>query len=52
LAGDITSWKKTNSLFLSSIRKQFLIWRTVPQGEKVAYAEEGEEVVEEGVITV
>jgi hypothetical protein len=50
LAGDITSWKKTNSLFLSSIRKQFLIWRTVPQGEKVAYADRGEEVVEEGVI--
>ncbi len=50
LAGDINSWKKTNSLFLSSIRKQFLIWRTVPQGEKVAYADQGEEVVEEGVI--
>ncbi len=42
LAGDISSWKKTNSLFLSSIRKQFLIWRTVPQGEKVAYAERAE----------
>ncbi len=50
LAGDITSWKKTNSLFLSSIRKQFLIWRTVPQGEKVAYADRGEQVVEEGAI--
>ncbi|MEA3402618.1 MAG: M28 family peptidase [Armatimonadota bacterium] len=50
LAGDITSWKKTNSLFLSSIRKQFLIWRTVPQGEKVAYADRGEQVVEEGVV--
>jgi len=42
LAGDISSWKKTNSLFLSSIRKQFLIWRTVPQGEKVAYADRAE----------
>ncbi len=52
LAGDITSWKKTNALFLSSIRKQFLIWRTVPQDEKVAYGEEGERVIEEGVITV
>ena len=39
LAGDINSWKKTNTLFLGQIRKQFLIWRTVPQGEKVAYAE-------------
>jgi hypothetical protein len=50
LAGDITSWKKTNSLFLSSIRKQFLIWRTVPQGEKVAYADQGEKVVKESVV--
>ncbi|MEI6499491.1 MAG: FtsX-like permease family protein, partial [Armatimonadota bacterium] len=33
LAGDITSWKKTNTLFLAGIRKQFLIWRTVPQSE-------------------
>ncbi len=39
LAGDINSWKKTNTLFLGQIRKQFLIWRTVPQGEKVAYAD-------------
>ncbi len=50
LAGDITSWKKTNSLFLSSIRKQFLIWRTVPQGEKVAYADRGEEAVAQGTV--
>ncbi len=39
IAGDITSWKKTNSLFLGAVRKQFLIWRTVPIGEKVDYAE-------------
>jgi len=50
LAGDITSWKKTNSLFLSSIRKQFLIWRTVPQGEKAAYADRGEEAVSKGLV--
>ena len=50
LAGDITSWKKTNSLFLSAIRKQFLIWRTVPQGEKVAYADRGEEAVAQGTV--
>lgn len=52
LAGDITSWKKTNSLFLGSIRKQFLIWRTVPQGEKVAYANRAEGILQEpGVAT-
>ncbi len=46
LAGDINSWKKTNTLFLGQIRKQFLIWRTVPQGEKVAYAERADQILE------
>ncbi len=50
LAGDITSWKKTNSLFLSSIRKQFLIWRTVPQGEKLLYADKGEEAIKNAAV--
>ncbi len=45
VAGDITSWKKTNSLFLSGIRKQFLIWRTVPQGEKVSYADRADRIL-------
>jgi len=45
LAGDINSWKKTNTLFLGQIRKQFLIWRTVPQGEKVAYAERADKIL-------
>jgi hypothetical protein len=45
LAGDITSWKKTNTLFLANIRKQFLIWRTVPQSEKVAYADRAERIL-------
>ncbi len=47
LAGDTNSWKKTNSLFLSSLRKQFLIWRTVPQGEKTMYARRGEDAIAE-----
>lgn len=45
LAGDITSWKKTNTLFLAGIRKQFLIWRTVPHGEKAAYADRAERIL-------
>jgi hypothetical protein len=45
LAGDITSWKKTNTLFLAGIRKQFLIWRTVPQSEKVSYADRAESIL-------
>ncbi len=51
LAGDITSWKKTNSLFLGSIRKQFLIWRTVPQADKVAYADRAEGIFENAGVT-
>jgi len=46
LAGDINSWKKTNTLFLGQIRKQFLIWRTVPQGEKIAYAERTDQILD------
>lgn len=45
LAGDITSWKKTNTLFLAGIRKQFLIWRTVTHAEKTAYAERAERIM-------
>jgi len=45
LAGDITSWKKTNTLFLAGIRKQFLIWRTVPHAEKTAYADRAERIM-------
>ncbi|MEN6304135.1 MAG: M28 family peptidase [Armatimonadia bacterium] len=45
LAGDITSWKKTNTLFLGGIRKQFLIWRTVPVSEKGSYAERADRIL-------
>ena len=38
-AGDTSSWKKTNWLFLNIIRKQFLIWRTVPVEQKERYAQ-------------
>lgn len=57
LAGDITSWKKTNTLFLAGIRKQFLIWRTVTQTEKADYADRAERIlrgeeIEEREITI
>ena len=47
LAGDTNSWKKTNSLFISSLRKQFLIWRTVAVSEKTTYAERGQGIIDE-----
>ncbi|HIE51652.1 MAG TPA: FtsX-like permease family protein [Armatimonadetes bacterium] len=43
VSGDINSWKKTNWLFLNILRKQFLIWRTIPIPEKREYEAEGEE---------
>lgn len=44
-AGDISSWKKTNWLFLNLIRKQFLIWRTIPVEQKEGYARRALELV-------
>ncbi|MBI2193730.1 MAG: FtsX-like permease family protein [Planctomycetes bacterium] len=43
LSGDVSSWKRVNKRFLSELRKQFLIWRTVPEATKMAYAVEGKE---------
>jgi len=48
-AGDTSSWKKTNWLFLNIIRKQFLIWRTVPVEQKERYAQRTTALVEGGV---
>ncbi len=44
-AGDISSWVKTNSLFLTAIRKQFLIWRTVQPAQKAEYARRGDAIM-------
>ncbi len=44
-AGDISSWKKTNWLFLNALRKQFLIWRTVPVAAKREYETRGRAVL-------
>ncbi len=46
LSGDVTSWRKTNTLFMAAVRKQFLIWRTVPVGEKVVYADRAEALLD------
>ena len=37
-AGDISSWKKTNWLFLNVFRKQLLIWRTLTPEQREVYA--------------
>jgi len=42
-SGDISNWKRVNRRFLNTLRKQFLIWRTLKQGERDRYlkSEEG-----------
>ena len=45
LSGDVASWKRINRGFLNMLRKRFLVWRTVPPGEKDRYQKEGEELL-------
>ena len=42
-SGDISNWKRVNRRFLNTLRKQFLIWRTLKQAERERYLM-GEEV--------
>jgi len=46
LSGDVASWKRINRGFLNVIRKHFLVWRTIPQGTKDEYAEEGRRMLD------
>lgn len=41
-SGDISNWKRVNRRFLNTLRKQFLIWRTLKQGERERYLEEAQ----------
>lgn len=48
LAGDIPNWKRANLLFITEIRKQFLIWRTVQLSIKDEYERRAREALERG----
>jgi len=37
LSGDISNWKRVNRRFLNTLRKQFLIWRTLRAEERDRY---------------
>ncbi|MFA5858096.1 MAG: FtsX-like permease family protein [Elusimicrobiota bacterium] len=51
-SGDLSSWRRANRAFLSFLRKQFLIWRTVPQYKKEEYKKRICELMEkEGVVS-
>jgi hypothetical protein len=41
-SGEVTSWQRLNRGFLTLMRKQFLIWRTVASDLKDEYGREGE----------
>ncbi len=51
-AGDISSWKKTNWLFLNVFRKQLLIWRTLTPEQREVYAERATEYLSREAETV
>jgi hypothetical protein len=39
-SGDISNWKRVNRRFLNTLRKQFLIWRTLKQADRERYLRE------------
>ncbi len=39
VSGDISNWKRVNRRFLNTLRKQFLIWRTLESSERERYLE-------------
>jgi hypothetical protein len=49
MSGDISNWKRVNRRFLNTLRKQFLIWRTLGQEERGRYFEEAEAPAGQGV---
>jgi len=47
LSGEVASWKRLNRGFLSSLRKRFLVWRTVSPDMKQQYTAEGRRLLGE-----
>ena len=39
-SGDISNWKRVNRRFLNTLRKQYLIWRTLRHEERQRYLDE------------
>ncbi len=45
LSGETTAWVRLNRRFLDTIRKQFLVWRTVSPKIKSEYKKQGEKII-------
>jgi hypothetical protein len=41
-SGDVSNWKRINRRFMNTMRKQFLIWRTLRAEERERYSTEQE----------
>ena len=46
VSGDMSNWKRVNRRFLNTLRKQFLIWRTLNSAERDRYLEEMDHTAE------
>jgi hypothetical protein len=42
LNGEVDSWQRVNRRFLNTVRKQFLIWRTIDEEAKQLFKSQGE----------
>ena len=40
-SGDISNWKRVNRRFLNTLRRQFLLWRTLKQSDRDRYLNKG-----------
>ena len=45
LSGEFSSWERANRRFVSLLRKQFLIWRTVPDAVREGYHRRGQGIL-------
>lgn len=45
-SGDVANWKRVNRRFLNTIRKQFLIWRTISVADRERYVKMAEALTE------
>jgi hypothetical protein len=45
LSGDAASWRRVNQGFMNTLRKQFLIWRTVGAPDRAKYTEKGQKLL-------
>ena len=49
-SGDVSNWKRVNRRFLNTLRKQFLIWRTLGTEDRERYLN-AQELAEAGAAT-